>query len=61
MLAVILPILSGCKTQVIATDWCLNDRWICASHADTTETLMEIVTHNAGYAAACPAQPHVCK
>lgn len=62
-LALILPILSGCAGKVSVTnhDWCLNDRWICASHQDTPATQDQVTDHNAGYGAACPKQPHVCK
>lgn len=63
MLALMSLTLSGCADKVSATshDWCLNDRWMCASHADTQATVAQIVSHNAGYGAACPKQPQACK
>lgn len=63
MLAMTLLTCSACTTPVAVTnhDWCLNDRWMCHGHADTAETQRQIDVHNAGYGAACPKQPHVCK
>lgn len=60
-LAMTLPTLSGCETRVSVTDWCLNDRWHCASRQDTAATIDQITIHNAGYEKACPKQPHTCK
>ena len=63
MLVLTLLTCSGCASKVSVTshDWCLNDRWMCASRADTESTIDQITNHNAGYGAACPKQPHVCK
>lgn len=61
MLATTLPILSGCANKAFVTDWCLNDKWQCASRQDTPGTIDQITWHNAGYEKACPKQPHACK
>ena len=56
--------LAGCSskpTGVDVHDWCLNDHFLCKSHADTPATQAEIDQHNTGYVTACPKQPHECK
>ena len=65
---VILPLLAlgGCKTigdwlqppRVVISDYCLNDRIIRPSRADTADTIKQVASHNARYRAACiPAEP----
>ena len=66
MLATTLLLLSACASKASGTDanvsvWCLNDRWMCASHSDTTDTQKQVVDHNIGFMHACPSAPRVCK
>ncbi len=61
MLALTLLSLTACGSAPSGIkNWCLEDKWMCASRHDTEETIRQVTEHNVGYAVACPKQPQTC-